>query len=59
MRERERERESAIERAHLIEHSEVSYCDQCKFTANSMQITTLKYGNLENQTFDNLKIFEH
>ena len=33
-----------------------SYSEQCKFTANSLQISTLKKGNLENQTFVNSKI---
>ena len=45
---------NAIERALSI--AQVSYSEQCEFTANSMQISTLKSGNLKNQTFAHSKI---
>ena len=40
---------SAIERARSI--AQVSYSEQCEFTENSMQFSTLKSGNLKNQIF--------
>ena len=45
---------SAIEKARSI--AQVSYSEHCEFTANSMQFSTLKSGNLKNQTFAHSKI---
>ena len=45
---------SAIERARSI--AQVSYNEQCEFTVNSMQFSTLKSGNLKNQTFVHSRI---
>ena len=48
---------SAIERASSI--ARVSYSEQCEFTANSMKFSTLKSGNLKNQTFAHSKILNN
>ena len=45
---------SAFERARSI--AQVSYGEQCEFTANSMQFFTLKSGNLKNQTYAHSRI---
>ena len=44
---------SAFDRARSI--AQVSYSERCKFTANSMQFSTLESGKLKNQT---LRILE-